>query len=222
MGMLTERLYGTLENRTLYERPGIVSQYRGLLDDVLPKNRPLSLLLYGLRAKRGQAKVFEWYRETLSLPAQLVMNEKFATRIQTEMERADSIAYALKRAIQKTYIREGKGNAKAFDELIAYAQRQFWNDVHPAWETLLRESAQLTPADEKAWRQSQQKWWSNLSDKGKAALGSAIGSLDTDAGALKRQVEAEQSFQTALYIHLATEQEKAEREAARKTKKSAK
>ena len=48
MGMLTERLYGTLENRTLYERPGIVSQYRGLLDDVLPKNRPLSLLLYGL------------------------------------------------------------------------------------------------------------------------------------------------------------------------------
>ena len=220
LALLSKKTYKSGDVTVQFARPQVIEQWTQMMQ-IYDQEKTLKLALYGMRTDL-KMKVFEWYRETLILPAELVMNGTFAARIQAEMERAGSIAYALKRAVQKTYMREGKGNAKAFDELIAYAHRQFWNDVHPAWETLLRESAPLTPADEKAWRQSQKKWWSNLRDKGEAALRSAIGSLDTDAGALKRQVEAEQSFQTALYIHLATEQEKAEREAARKTKKSAK
>ena len=220
LALLNCKTYKSGDTTVQFARPEIIEQWTQMIRNYEQENT-LTLALYGMRTDL-KMKVFEWYRETLSLPAELVMNGTFAGRIQDEMERAGSIAYALKRAIQKTYMREGKGNAKAFDELIAYAQRQFWNDVHPAWETLLREAAPMTPADGKAWRECQQEWWRNLSDQGKAALGSAIGDLDSDAAALKRQVEAEQSFQTALYIHLATDQEKTEREAARKTKKSAK
>jgi len=220
LALLNSKTYKSADAIKQFTRPAIIEQWAQTIHDY-DQEKTLVLALYGMRTDL-KMKVFEWFRETLVLPAPLVFNEVYAALVQSEMERADSIAYALKRAIQKTYKRDGKGNPKAFDALVAYAQRQFWHDIHLAWETLLSDAAPLTPADEEVWAEVRRKWWDILRDKGEFALTGAIGDLDTDAEALKRQAEAEKSFQTALYIHLATQQEKDAREAAKKSRKTIK
>lgn len=220
LALLTSKTRRSGEATIQFTRPEIIEQW-ALMTREHEQDKTLVLALYGMRTDL-KMKVFEWHREILSLPRSLVLQKWFAEHIPEEMKRAEDIAYALKRAIQKTYKRDGKGNPKAFEDLIVYAQRQFWNDVHPAWQTLLNDAAPLTPADAEAWARYQKKWWDVLRKQGGAALNGAIGDLDTDAEALKRQVEAEQYFGTALYIHLATEQEKTAREAAKKSRKPAK
>ena len=204
-----------------FRRPLIIEQWTQMVNEEYFEKGPLRLALYGMRTDL-KMKVFEWHAEPMTLPCALVLDEEYGKRVLGEMARADSIAYALKRAIQKTYKREGKGNAKAFEDLIAYAQRQFWNDSHEAWKTLLNRMAALPPTDEEGWSGVQRIWWTALRKQGKTALAAAIGDLDTDAEALRRQVDAEQSFQNALYVILATEAEKTAREAAKKTKKTGK
>lgn len=221
LALLDSRSYTHGGSKINYERPQIVEQWAQMVRERYIGEGPLRLALYGMRTDL-KMKVFEWYGETLSLPAALVLNGAFAERVQMEMERAGSIEYALKKAIQKTYKREGKGNAKAFDDLIAYAQRRFWSGIHSAWDGLLRDIAPLTTAQAAEWASARARWWGAIRKQGEAALTAAIGDLDTDAGALRRQVEAEQSFQNALHGVLATPEEKEAREAARKIKKAAK
>lgn len=216
LALLSSRSYTRGESKFQFERPHIVEQWAQMIQDRYAEDGLLNLTLYGMRTDL-KMKVFEWYREPLALPRSLVLKDEFALRVQQEMERADSIAYALKKAIQKTYKREGKGNAKAFDDLIAYTQRQYWSSIRGAWERLLEEVASLPAAQEAAFRAA---WWEVLRGAGSAALKQAIGDLDTDAEALKRQVEAEQSFYGALHNILATGEERAAREAAKKSKKA--
>lgn len=204
-----------------FRRPQIIEQWAQMVQEKYIATGPLRLKLYGMRTDL-KMKVFEWHAEPMTLPCALALDEEYGRRVLGEMQRADSIAYALKRAIQKTYKREGKGNAKAFDDLTAYAQRQFWSESHRAWNTLLDRMAALPPMDEADWADVQRAWWAELKEKGEAALTAAIGGLDTDAEALRRQVDAEQSFQNALYVLLATESEKTAREAAKKHKKAGK
>jgi CRISPR system Cascade subunit CasA len=219
LALLSSRSYTRGESKFQFERPHIIEQWVEMIQSQYAEDGPLNLTLYGMRTDL-KMKVFEWYREPLALPRSLVLKDDFAMRVQKEMERADSIAYALKKAIQKTYKREGKGNAKAFDDLIAYTQRQYWSSLHGTWERLLGEIAPLSAAQDAEWTKSRAAWWEALGGAGRAALTQAIGDLDTDAEALKRQVEAEQSFQGALHSILVTEEEKAAREAAKKSRKT--
>ena len=221
LALLDARSYTHGEAKIQFRRPQIIEQWAQMVQERYIETGSLRLALYGMRTDL-KMKVFEWHAEPMTLPCALVLDEEYGRRVLGEMQRADAIAYALKRAIQKTYKREGKGNAKAFEDLIAYAQRQFWSSCHDAWETLLNQMAALPPMDEAGWGGVQRTWWTALRKQGEAALTAAIGGLDTDAAALKRQVDAEQSFQNALYVILATESEKAAREAAKKNKKSGK
>ncbi len=220
LALLNARSYAGGDSKIEFRRPQIIEQWAQMTQDRYIEPGPLRLKLYGMRTDL-KMKVFEWHAEPMALPCDLVLQDQYATRVQTEMERAGSVEYALKRAVQKTYKREGKGNAKAYEDLIAYAQRQFWHDIHSAWETLLTQMAALNPMDEEGWGRVQRVWWTALRKQGEAALAAAIGSLDTDAEALRRQVDAELSFQNALYVLLATDSEKAAREAAKKNKKAA-
>ena len=221
LALLDARSYTRGDAKIQFRRPQIIEQWAQMIQERYIEPGPLRLKLYGMRTDL-KMKVFEWHAELMALPCDLVLQDQFATRVQAEMERAGSVEYALKRAVQKTYKREGKGNAKAFEDLIAYAQRQFWHGIHPAWETLLIQMAALDPADEEGLGRVQRVWWAALRKQGEAALAAAVGDLDTDAEALRRQVDAQQSFQNALYVLLATDSEKAARDAAKKNKKSVK
>ena len=221
LALLNARSYTRGDAKIQFSRPHLIEQWAQMVNEGYFEKGPLRLALYGMRTDL-KMKVFEWHAEPMTLPGALVLGEEYGTRVPGEMARADSIAYALKRSIQKTYKREGKGNSKAFEDLIAYAQRQFWHDIYSAWETLLTQMAGLDPMDEEGLNRVQRVWWAALRKQGEAALAAAVGNLDTDAEALRRQVDAEQSFQNALYVVLATEAEKTAREAAKKNKKAGK
>ena len=221
LSLLNERSCAKGDAKVRYSRPHVIEQWTQMVSDGYFEDGPLRLALYGMRTDL-KMKVYEWHAEPLTLPRELVLQDDYGERVLGEMARADSVAYALKRAIQKTYKREGKGNAKAFEDLIAYAQRRFWHDTHDAWGMLLRQMAELSPRDGAGWPVLQRAWWAALRKQGEASLTAAIGGLDTDAEALRRQVDAEQSFQNALYMILATEAEKTAREAAKKSKKAGK
>jgi len=227
--LLTERDYGKEEKRVRYQRPAIVSQFIEMLGDYLDKTNPLCLSLYGLRANLGDAKVFEWYREALSLPIPLVLLNNFHLEVQGEMERAGDVDYALRKAIKLCHTSEERAqtarqrnkNDKALLSLMHGAQRQFWAELRPAYDRFLREIAPLPAWQKEGWEEVRARWWSAIRKAGTAALGQAIGDLDADAGALKRQVLAEKSFASTLFTLLMTDDEKAARDAKKKAKPGA-
>lgn len=221
LALLNHRDYARGDAAIQFRRPAVIDQIAQMTQgDYLAKG-PLNLTLYGMRTDL-KMKVFEWRREALSLPRPLVLQDKFHEEVQKEMERAGDIAYALRKAVKMTYDREGAGSKAAFDSLVAYAQRQFWADLRLAYERFLAEIAPLAAWQKDDWEAARGRWWVAIRAAGKAALGQAIGDLDTDAGALKRQALAEKSFANALFNILMTNDERAARDADRKTKSAAK
>ena len=182
----------------LYERPAVVSQFAQFVRQrILPADTPLRLAIYGIRTK--DAKVLEWQRHQLNPPAPLILEEKFHTLAEAEMKRADDIAYALAQAIKHTYPRDGKGNDKAFNTLIARAQGDFWNRLRLCYTdapaSLLHRLAPLQPERDIAEiNDVLADWRGHLNRIAHKVLWDSIGDLDTDAEAIQRQVEARQKF----------------------------
>lgn len=222
VALLNERSYRRADVHIQFRRPDVIEQLAVMgREDPDKKNEPLRLTLYGMRTDM-KMKVFEWYRETLSLPRLLVLQEKFHQGVQEEMERAGKVEYALRKAVKMTYDREGAGSKSAFDALAAYAQRQFWGDLRPAYEQFLEAVAPLAASDNAGWEVAYKSWWEAMRQAGKSALDGAIGNLDTDAGALKRQVMAEKAFAGALFLTLMTKDERVAWDAQKKAKDQAK
>lgn len=183
------------------ERPGIVRQFAALMQHRhLGKNTPLRFTVYGMRSDM-KMKIFEWHRETLSLPAPLVLQRGFANIAQTEMKLADDVARRLRYAIKRTYDRrdeddderpskdegeakkkfQDKGNDKAFDSLIARAQSAFWHRLRRAYigeeNSLLRSIANVNPEDQTALNERVAVWRKELRKVALASLDGAIGDL---------------------------------------------
>lgn len=220
LALLNQRDYTRGDVAIQFQRPAVIDQIVLMTQDKYIDKGPLQLTLYGMRTDL-KMKVFEWQRALLSLPKPLVLQDKFHTEIQDEMERAGQVASRLRYAVKLTYDREGAGNKAAFDSLVAYAQRQFWADLRPAYDRFLREIAPIAASQKEGWEAARGRWWQAIRTAGKAALTQAIGNLDTDARALKRQVLAEKAFANALFIILMTDDEKAARD-TKKTKPGAK
>lgn len=181
-----------------FDRPAIVSQFAAMIQrHELPPEQELRLDIYAMRTDL-KMKVFEWYRSTLRLPLPLVLNGDFASRAQSEIDKADLVAYHIGRAIKRVYPREGAGNKAAFDALIARAQRIFWDALEPLYlsakNSLLEDLASLRDATE-AERDARIKVWRrNMARIGEETLIAAIKDLDADADALERQVAARNLF----------------------------
>jgi hypothetical protein len=195
-----------------FQRPALVSQFAQWINDVLPQRTTLMLTVYGMRTDL-KMKVFEWQRERLTLPGELVWQSSFHRDAQEVMENAGSVAYSLRQAIKRTYPRDGKGNKNAFDTLIAEAERQFWAELRPDYDTFLQDLAQLSPEDTVAVTDLRKRWEKQVREVGMAALDDAIDQLDTDAQALRRQVEARRQFAFALYKLFTPAEEQAKRKA---------
>ena len=190
-----------------FERPGIVTQFADFVrgGDRLPENTPLRLSIYGMRTDL-KMKVFEWHRETLNLPAPLVLQSRFQLQAQSEIKRAEDVAYQIARAIKHTYPRDGAGNDKAFDALIARAQSQFWQRLRLHYtdndDSLLFQLAKLQPTDDAAIHEVVERWHESLAKVARGVLGAAIGELDTDGEAMKRMMEARRYFESRLWALL--------------------
>jgi CRISPR system Cascade subunit CasA len=186
------------------QRPLLVSQFTELANDgVLGEPDSLRLILKAYGVRTDQAKVLEWYRETLELPERFVENSNFHQLVLSGLEHAESIAKALRQAIRHTFPREGKGNKQAFDCLIRNALRQYWYLLRPAFDCLIVKLAWLSLETQAAEiQEALSDWDDNIQRIGRQILNDAIDDLDADAHAIERQVEAREIFYRALRRHL--------------------
>lgn len=200
------------------ERPAVVTQFAEFLKDRrLPQNTPLHLALYGMRSDL-KMKIFEWFRQEMSLPAPLLLNQSFSGRAQGEMQLAEDVAYAIKSAVKKTYPRDGAGNDKAFESLIVRAQSDFWHRLRPHYAdgsaSLLFRLAELDVERDQAeiatavadWRHALRQVAQRVLDQAIGSLNGAVSGLDADGQAMKRQVEAHRFFSGRLWALLHPEE----------------
>lgn len=191
-----------LEQSEEFKRPRVVNQLAMLMTDgYLEAGKALQLDLYALRTDM-KMKVFEWQSETLALPAALVLGSTkeagFGLEAQGWLDKADSVAYYLKKSIQSAYPRDGKSNKNAFGSRITYSERQFWQRLRPEFDHLIGQLAAL-PSGGLAERDPLRAVWRKTVEKeARQAFDSATNDLDTDARALERVTRARRSLEGGL------------------------
>jgi CRISPR system Cascade subunit CasA len=182
-----------------FERPAIITQFAGLVaDGVIDVGATLNLVAYGMRTDMNK-KVFEWQRESLSLPTPLVWRSPFRAHAQLAIDQAERAAACLKYAVRRGYPRDAKGNKAAFGARIAEAQRGYWQALRPDFYRLLEQLVDLPDrgGDEQIVSHMT-AWQERITQAAWVALDRAIGDLDTDADALARQVAARVGFRIAM------------------------
>lgn len=219
-----------LENKkeVIFERPAIISQISELVKATyLEPEGEFRIALYGLRCE--EANIFEWQRENLSVPVELLWEDVEANEAQTAMQEAEQVAYRLTKSIRAAAPpkkpngteaeRMEPRNPKALQTLVDQATTLFWRQLRAHYDDLLRLLA--TKPDEATRKTELQNWRYTLRDEGWRALRFAIDDLDGDAKALKRQTNAYANFGRAIWPVIepqkATEA-KARREAKKKEK----
>ena len=196
--LLRKADYSGPKGRIRFERPLVVDQFRRMkLRRYIPWTGPERFELYGVRADK--AKVFEWRCERLSLPPGVGENERAGLLVQTAVEQADGVAYALRTALKQLYPREGGGNSKALEQTIGPAQTAFWNRIRLHFDRDLLVQLGAQPSPSLAFENElMTAWKKSLYSEGWRTLEEAIGPFDTGADALRRQVSARDAFGRVL------------------------
>lgn len=205
LALLHAGTHGRGEDEVQHERPRLVDQFAEMSRDKWWSGQAdLRLTVYGMRTDL-KMKIFEWQRETLSLPVPLIVHSLFGTDAQTAIVNAGKVAFGLRAAIKKAYERGGAGNAQAFDERIEAAQRQFWVGLRGEYEEYLDNLAVLSPEEDASQAAALRTGWQTTVTRiGRGAFEEAVRDLDTDAQTLKRRVEARREFGKRLFFAFAT------------------
>lgn len=204
LALLHAGTHGRSEDTIQYARPRLVDQFAELSGDQWWSGQPdLKLTVYGMRTDL-KMKVFEWQRETLSLPVPLIVHGPFGLDAQAAIDKADAVASGLRAAIKKAYEREGKDNPQALDESIE-AARRFWAALRGEYETYLADLASLSPEDDAPQIAAlRAKWQAIVSRVGRGGFEEAIRDLETDFQTLKQRVKAREKFSKSLFFAFAT------------------
>lgn len=185
-------------------RPGVVRQFAALFSegafDGSQDGGQFSLSLYGMRTDL-KTKVFEWQRERLVLPRQvLTWGDELVHRAQQAMDEANAISSIVRSAIRLAYPREGKGARSPLESRAAEARERFWSSLAPRYQAFLHHLAALPPgAPESETLAALAAWREALLGTGRDALNHAIEDLDADRKALERQVNARDFFYRKAY-----------------------
>ncbi len=200
LALVCQRQHHGSEHPVRFARPRVMDQFAGLAADrELGRQPELQLQAYGMRTDM-KMKVFEWRAERLNLPTRLLWNTSFHTFADRALDQADAVAYALRSSIRQAYPRDGKGSRDPFGALAARAESGYWSALRPHYDRLLRELAALDPSAELgAATPLLERWREAVEAESQAAFEAAVGPLDTDGDALRRQVLARSHFRRRLY-----------------------
>jgi CRISPR system Cascade subunit CasA len=199
-----------------YTRPYIIDQLEEFVKShTIPARTFLRLTAYALRT--DQMKVFEWRRDELSLPFEVVLNGSLHIICQEQIEKADGAATILRIAIKRTFPRRGEGARAANECLVVCAQRQFWHELQHEHRLFL---GALASSDSREARDAAiHDWETAVRRQAWQCLNEAIDHLDTDDEALKRWAEARGWFARQLTTLFMTNEEKLQAKNRRETKK---
>lgn len=202
--LLRQADYSSEDGKIRFERPAVVTQFVTMLRDRRIQRSDLKdVVAYGMRTDM-KMKVFEWQRETLSLPQALEWGSMFLGTAQSEIQRSDGVAYALKQAVKRAYPRDGAGNSNAYGNLIARVQNDFWDALHPCFNDLLEAISQA--ADDASKLAASTQWRKRVESAAWRSLDDGIDDLDNDSDAIERVANARGWFAFKLKSLLFPEQ----------------
>lgn len=181
-------------------RPLVVEQFARFVEErLLPGTTALDLVLYGMRT--DNAKVFEWRRDELHLPAALLLRgseAKFGEEVQQRwLTQAEQVAFSLRQAIKRLYPRDGGGNDKAFNGRAAYVERTYWSALRPTFEDLLFRLA-ATDGGLAAREPLRAEWRRDVEREARSAFEWASDGLGTDPHSLERATRARRFLEGGL------------------------
>ncbi|MFO7173568.1 MAG: type I-E CRISPR-associated protein Cse1/CasA [Bacillota bacterium] len=196
--LLRKEDYRTEDGRISYSRPLVVTQVRRLKEERrIPRTTHEVVEVYGMRVDK--AKVFEWQCERLALPEAVAALPDAGRQVQRALETAERLAGGLRSALKLAYPRGGKSNQRAFERLIQTAVAAYWAELHDEFRTFyIPALAALDPGDLDARARLAAQWLDRAQAAGSRALEMALDSLDSDADALARQVQARQHFRRVV------------------------
>lgn len=188
LSLLKQHEYVSPNGKVRFDRPAIVGQFVMLRQErYIDKKYELQLEVYGLETD-GKMKMIDWRYEKLALPYELSEMPEAPGAVQVSLQLAEDIAYALGQSLKLAYPREGKGNAKAFANIMASAKRSYWGLLESAFFTFLGAVSQGK------FEAAMEAWKKELQRSGWTALEQVLSGLDVDADALQRQVEVRRAF----------------------------
>ncbi len=201
IALLKKNSYTSENGKIQFDRPLLINQLADFAAyGQIQSLGTVRLVAYGMRTDM-KMKIFEWQRETLTLPASLLRLDLNASEAQRAMDKAEIVSLYLRQAIKKNFPRDGASNKNPLNTIITSAQRRFWADLKPEYERLLEALAALPCGQgrEEALAQAKADWAKAAQRIGENSLEEAIRDLDTDARALARQTEARSLYRNKTY-----------------------
>lgn len=202
--LLRQADYASENGKIHFERPAVMTQFVTMLKHRwLNRSVLQDVAIYGMRTDM-KMKVFEWQRETLSLPDSFEWGSASLGIAQSEIERADRVAYAIKQAIKRAYPRDGAGNGNAYGSLIVRVQSDFWDSLRSCYGDLLQELSHCV--DDATRLATVLKWRTDVESIAWRSLNEGTDDLDGDSDSLERLANARRSFAFKLKSLLYPEQ----------------
>lgn len=207
-----------------YSRPAVVNQLLLLKDErVISEDIAEQFEVYGMRTRKGQAKIFEWQYDRMPLKTAVLKNPEAGVQVQHAIQLAQDVAKALASALQaqhpegererskkssgrrpKTRERGNRlPNEKALGSLIHRAQSEFWILLEPIFHSeFLRQLGEQRVGDQEARQALLSEWKSTLREIAWRCFDKVSWSVGVGADALRRQVIARSAFAAALSMVL--------------------
>jgi CRISPR system Cascade subunit CasA len=197
--------YNGEDSGVRYLRPALVEQF----DSILPEDRSSTgtsfcVRVYGLRTDL-RMKVFEWQKERLAVPLELVRGGLMRGLAQVSIDEASRVEYALGKSIKHLYPYDGRVNKNALDTVIANARRGFWSSLRTKYNDILNEIATIEVrnrtagiTDEERSTQSGRildEWRAAMKRSAQTEFERVAKEFGVDAKALRRLATARSSLQ---------------------------
>jgi len=144
--------------------------------------------------RTDNAKVFEWRQESLPFSPRIMYEEPRSQALKTALSQAEGVGSLMKQTLKKLYPREGKGNRKAFENLIDLCQHSYWSALAEPFRQLVINLDSATSDPETLERE----WTGVVRHQAKTAIEILIDSLDANAEALQRAALARHLFYGGL------------------------
>ncbi len=201
--MLSESSFTSADGKFAYSRPRIIEQFAMLKEErIIAKNKELNAEIFAIRT--DNAKIFEWVHDKLALPVKLVLESQAGAWLQSSMEIAEKINWAINAAIKVMYPRKGEGNQKAFENLRAMADFKYWTSLETRFSNDLIPTIRGQDVNDiNAGEKVRQAWYPILKEIGSKVLDEVIGPIDTNARFLQSQVDARSLFWGLYYKYTA-------------------
>jgi CRISPR system Cascade subunit CasA len=184
------RDYAILSLPSVAHTPAAVIEQAAMLAEIGIITEPVRHVIecYGLRTDK--AKVIEWRRERLPFSPRLVREPDRAATVERALETAKQIGDLLRQGLRKLYPRDGGGNRRAFEGLIAAARRSYWAALEESFRGLvlgLDDPSSDPEGLEIDWNQK-------VVETAREAFETGVDSFDADAKALRRAAAARRLF----------------------------